>query len=58
VDQVLDNETEVYHVLSSVWKDAGMEPLGGCLCVSCLEARLGRRLIPKDFKRDDPLGEQ
>ena len=30
-----------------------MEPWGGCLYVGCLEARLGRRLKPKDFLRDD-----
>jgi hypothetical protein len=28
-----------------------MEPMGGCLCVGCLEKRLGRRLRPKDFTR-------
>jgi hypothetical protein len=26
-----------------------MERLGGCLCVGCLEARLGRELTPADF---------
>ena len=29
-----------------------MEPFGGCLCVGCLEKQLGRKLKPKDFKRD------
>jgi hypothetical protein len=29
-----------------------MAPFGGCLCVGCLEKRLGRRLRPKDFERD------
>jgi hypothetical protein len=45
-------------VRSVVLAAAGMEPLSGCLCVGCLEARLGRRLIPKDFKRDDSLNHQ
>ena len=36
---------------NTVWKAAGMEPMGGCLCVGCLEKRLGRRLRPKDFTR-------
>jgi hypothetical protein len=29
-----------------------MEPFGGCLCVGCLEKRLGRKLKPKDFEHD------
>jgi hypothetical protein len=28
-----------------------MEPWGGCLCIGCLEKRLGRKLKPKDFLR-------
>jgi hypothetical protein len=28
-----------------------METMGGCLCIGCLEKRLGRRLGPKDFLR-------
>jgi hypothetical protein len=46
---------EVYTVRHSVWKAAGMEPMGGCLCVGCLEGRLGRRLKPKDFPRRHPF---
>ena len=42
---------EAYMVRNTVWKAAGMEPMGGCLCVVCLEKRLGRRLRPKDFTR-------
>jgi len=50
------NDTcEVYTVRDSVWKAAGMEPKGGCLCVGCLEKRLGRRLNPKDFPRRHPF---
>lgn len=42
-------EDEQYMVRDKVWKQAGMEPYGGCLCVGCLEKRIGRRLKPKDF---------
>jgi hypothetical protein len=44
-----DANSEVYIVTSKVWKAAGMEDFGGCLCIGCLEKRLGRRLVPKDF---------
>jgi hypothetical protein len=47
--------SEVYTVRDSVWKAAGMEPYGGCLCIGCLEKRLGRKLRPKDFPRRHPL---
>jgi len=47
----IDNQSEVYTVRDVVWKRAGMEPLGGCLCIGCLEKRLDRRLKPKDFQR-------
>src|SRR5262245_44159141 len=44
--------TEVYIVRERVWQEAGMEPYGGCLCIGCLEKRIGRRLRPKDFQRN------
>jgi|SRR5262245_42339514 len=50
-----DEHCEVYMVRDSVWKAAGMEPMGGCLCIGCLEKRLGRTLTPKDFPRRHPL---
>jgi hypothetical protein len=40
---------EVFIVRNFVWKRAGMKPWGGCLCIGCLENRIGRRLKPKDF---------
>jgi len=46
---------EVYTVRDSVWKAAGMEPMGGCLCIGCLEDRLGRKLTPKHFPRRHPF---
>jgi hypothetical protein len=42
---------EVYMVRDSVWKAAGVEEMGGCLCVGCLEQRIGRKLRPRDFTR-------
>jgi hypothetical protein len=42
-------DSELYMVSDKVWKAAGMEPYGGCLCVGCLEKRIGRKLQPKDF---------
>jgi hypothetical protein len=46
---------EVYTVRESVWAKAGVDKMGGCLCVGCLEKRLGRKLKPKDFLRGDPF---
>ena len=43
-------------VKPAVWKAAGMDDFsGGCLCVGCLEKRLGRILNPKDFLRNHPF---
>jgi hypothetical protein len=44
---------EWYAVTDEVWAAAGLG--SGYLCVGCLEARLGRRLRPEDFK-DIPGG--
>jgi hypothetical protein len=55
IEQKIDNQSEVYHVGDTVWKAAGMEPFGGCLCMGCLEKRLGRKLKPKDFLRHHPF---
>jgi len=51
-----DDWTEVYSVHSSVWEAAGMSPKGGCLCIGCLEQRLGRQLHPTDFE-DHPFND-
>jgi hypothetical protein len=48
-----DRNSEVYTVKDAIWKQAGMRPWGGCLCIGCLERRLGRHLRPKDFSRHD-----
>lgn len=43
---------EYYMVHDSVWcQQARMKYHGGMLCVGCLEARIGRRLTPKDFTK-------
>ena len=38
----------IYRVRDSVWAAAGIKSFGGCLCIGCLEERLGRRLRPRD----------
>jgi hypothetical protein len=45
----VDSRSETYFVHNHIWKAAGMEPWGGCLCIGCIEKRIGRRLIPEDF---------
>lgn len=45
----VSNQSEVYHVHEWVWSKAGMGAWTGCLCIGCLEQRIGRRLIPDDF---------
>lgn len=45
----VDEVHEYFMVRDAVWQAARMLPHGGQLCVSCLEARLGRPLVPKDF---------
>jgi hypothetical protein len=55
LNQVVDEHSEVYMVHKAVWQKAGMEPWGGCLCIGCLEKRLGRRLTAKDFLRHHPF---
>ena len=42
-------DSEVYTVHDAIWQRAGMQPGGGCLCIDCLEKRIGRRLKPRDF---------
>jgi hypothetical protein len=43
------SDSEIYQLRDEVWKKTGMEPMGGCLCIGCVEKRIGRRLRPKDF---------
>jgi hypothetical protein len=57
IEQEINDQSEVYTVRDDVWKAAKMEGFGGCLCIGCLEKRLGRQLHPKDFKRNDPFND-
>jgi hypothetical protein len=52
VSQHVDITSEMYCVRQAVWDKSGIAPYGGCLCIRCLEKRLGRQLRPKDFLRD------
>jgi hypothetical protein len=54
----LTRDSEVYTVRDGVWAKAGMTPWGGCLCVGCLEKRLGRRLKSEDFQRRHEFNRQ
>lgn len=47
--QRMSDQQEVYTVTKEVWRASGLEDFGGCLCIGCLEKRIGRRLTPKDF---------
>lgn len=49
VKQTADTKSEIYMVHDHVWRKAGMEAFSGCLCVGCLEKRIGRPLIQDDF---------
>jgi hypothetical protein len=51
----VSEQSEVYTVHEHVWKAAGMEPWGGCLCIGCLETRIGRGLRPEDFPTSEPF---
>jgi hypothetical protein len=55
VEITYDDRSEVYTVRDAIWKQAGMDAMGGCVCVGCLEKRLGRNLRPKDFQRGHPF---
>ena len=55
VELHITNKCEVYTVRERVWAAARMEPMDGCLCIGCLEKRIGRLLRPKDFQRGHPF---
>lgn len=44
-----DRRAEWYIVQPCLWAQAGMAYDGGCLCIGCLETRIGRRLNADDF---------
>jgi hypothetical protein len=55
IKSTIDENSEAYIVRPRVWEAANMDGWGGCLCIGCLENRLGRRLKPKDFDRKHPF---
>ena len=57
INQTIDDASEVYMVRPAVWTAAGMSEMGGCLCIGCLETRIGRKLRPKDFLRKHAFAE-
>jgi len=54
----LGPDSEVYTVWPKLWKKAGMKPWDGCLCIGCLEKRLGRKLKHSDFDPSDPFNQE
>jgi hypothetical protein len=57
IEQTFNADTEVFCVRDAVWKATGIAPMGGCLCIRCLEKRLGRQLRSKDFLRGHPFND-
>jgi hypothetical protein len=53
--QTFNERSEVYTVKPAVWEAANVGPMGGCPCIGCLEKRLGRLLVPRDFMRGHPF---
>jgi len=51
IEYHISDRSEIYMVEPKLWKAAGMEPMAGCLCIGCLEKRIGRTLVPRDFLR-------
>lgn len=45
-----DTWNEYYMIHSQTWKKANPK-IKGKLCIKCLEKRLGRRLVKKDFTK-------
>src|SRR5262245_36576440 len=48
--QHVDDRSEIYIVRDNVWRKTELEGYGGCLCIGCLERRIGRRLKRRDFE--------
>lgn len=53
VEQRIGDDSEVYTVRERIWNEAGGP--SGCLCIGCLEKRIGRQLRPKDFQKGHPF---
>ena len=55
IEQTLTWDQEVYMLKKGVWRETGLEGWGGCLCIGCLEKRIGRRLKRGDFLARHPF---
>jgi hypothetical protein len=55
IEQTIDDKSEIYCVRKEVWAETRLDCYGGCLCIRCLESRLGRLLEPRDFQPDHRL---
>ena len=55
IEENVNSNSEIYQVTADVWKLTGLEDWGGCLCIGCLEKRIGRRLKPNDFDPNHPF---
>jgi hypothetical protein len=49
INAYINADTEAYYVKPSVWRAAKIGEDGGCLCIGCLEKRVGRKLKFRDF---------
>jgi hypothetical protein len=54
VDCGEEKDGEYYTVAEEVWAASGLAPNGGMLCLACLERRIGRQLVPEDFRELRP----
>ena len=57
IEQTLTWDQEVYMLKKGVWRETGLEGWGGCLCIGCLEKRIGRRLKRGDFLARHPFND-
>ena len=49
VDCQRNTQHEHYFVKNEVWFELAKMPEHGMLCISCLEKRINRQLVPEDF---------
>jgi hypothetical protein len=54
--KTLTADDELYDVRPEVWSETGLGFHDGCLCIGCLETRIGRRLKPNDFNWEGEYG--
>jgi hypothetical protein len=55
IRQRVDKRSEIYCTTPTVWAAASLGGHEGCLCVGCLEKRLGRTLNREDFILGHPF---